>query len=120
MRFCEGCGSEVRWIRESSRFSVKTGKPGHMYHLKCVKHGVGHWHDRKTGEVWYDIKPPFQGSRGQWEDVPVDDDRIGDIYFDSGFGFVGYSQGLWCDHYDSHEYRFREGDRESYDVEDLW
>ena len=87
VRFCDRCGAEVRWYRETPGYSVTSGRPGHSYHLKCP-----HVHDFK-----YEMdRIPEGPSRAQLS--------------------VAYSEM----HYDSHEYRWREDDRESFDGEDLW
>lgn len=95
MRFCQTCGGEVRWVRESAGYSVRTGRKGHHYHLKCVLHGKWHWH-RQDVIVYGYQRPDGDG----WE-------------LDMGFGPPLRSFGA-CHHYDSHEYRWIEGDADSY------
>lgn len=117
MAFCPHCGAPVIWRRETPGFSTKTGRPGHSYHLTCENWGKSHWHDQRTGEIWYQYEPPFRSSKvvaGPRLDVPVDDERVDDLKYHIGFSDIG------CSHYDSHEYRWREGDRDSYDREELW
>lgn len=115
MQYCDFCGSEIRWVRETPSFSVRTGAAGHSYHLKCVLHGRLHWHD-STGVMLYQNEPPVQGLNGSYENVervPSDDPRLTGSFVDLGVGSYGGSRPT-CRHYDSHSYRWVEGDRESY------
>lgn len=88
-KFCDRCGAEVRWYRETPSFSVKTGRPGHSYLLKCP-----HLRDVQRALAELSIEPLALRARM----AVLEADR----------------------HYDSHEYRFVEDDRLSFDQEDLW
>ena len=90
MRHCDRCGAEVRWYRESPQHSVRTGRPGHKYHLRCpYSYDLLHELDKLDPDLPSDRRWAIAHSASQM-------------------------------HYDSSQYRFREDDRESFDPDDLW
>lgn len=76
-KFCKRCGSSVKWYKETPGFSVRTGKSGHTYHLKCPLFGVAGWD-------WETENPNNAWAKGKsnFSQIVI---HGADMHYDSGY-----------------------------------